>query len=191
MERLLFERGHHLLGEDLEAARLLRQRQEPAWVQLGRDAVQAELLAKLCEAIHERRARTERDLGAEDLLVRERRERLGLRDPPLGRAGASASNRCAGQIGLALEVVRDRLLRLLKRSLLGWGGVHRNPQAHVAVPGVSGFAPGFAIALHVHGQLGGGHAAKTHEDRQARPADERYSFGGPPGTTSRMMSLSG
>src|SRR5438445_9379133 len=93
MERLLFERGHHLLREDLEAARLLRQRQEPARVQLGRDAVEAELLAKLREPIHERGARTERDLGAEDLAIRERRERLGLRDAPLGRAGAGASDR--------------------------------------------------------------------------------------------------
>src|SRR5437899_11884517 len=110
MERLLFERGHHLLRENLEAAGLLRQRQEPARVQLGCDAVQAELLAKLREPIHERGARTERDLGAEDLVIRERREGLGLRDAPFGPARAGAADRRAGPIGLGLAVVPDSLL---------------------------------------------------------------------------------
>src|SRR5215471_16056481 len=84
------ERGHHLLGEDLQAPHLGTDRQEAARIQLGRDPRQPQLLAQLTEPILEPGRRAERDLGLEDLVVREAGElpRLGLASVDRPHAGA-------------------------------------------------------------------------------------------------------
>src|SRR6266545_5183372 len=104
--RSLFERGHHLMRENLQGARLLLLRQESAGIQLRRDPVQAQLFAELRETVDQPRPRAERDIGAQDLRVREARQGLGLSLAPLGRAGPGPPDRRSGQVGLAVEVVR-------------------------------------------------------------------------------------
>src|SRR5499426_4609876 len=54
---------------------------------------------------------------------------------------------------------------------------------------MSCLTPGFAIALHAHGQLRSRHAAKAHEDRQAHPPDVRERLGGRGGHADRRMGL--
>src|SRR3989442_5724149 len=120
--RSLFERGHHLMRENLQGARLLPLRQESTGIQLRRDPVQAELFAELPETIDEPLARAERDLGAQDLRVREARQGLGLSLATLGRAGSGPPDRRSGQVGLAVEVVRDGLLPPFPGGPFPWPG---------------------------------------------------------------------
>src|SRR5262249_7897180 len=75
------------------------------------------------------------------------------------------------QVGLAAEVERDAVERLLERGLFGGGGIDRNAQVDVAAAGVAGVAPGFAVGAHVVAQGRDVHAAKPHEDRQPHLAD--------------------
>src|SRR5437867_3316445 len=53
--RSLFERGHHLMRENLQGARLLPLRQETTGIQLRRDPVEAELFAELRETVDQPR----------------------------------------------------------------------------------------------------------------------------------------
>src|SRR5204863_4443817 len=77
----------------------------------------------------------------------------------------------ARELGLTLEVVRDRFLWLLGRRFLRGRRVDRDPQACVAVSRMSRFTPRRAIDLEVPGELGNAHAAQTDEDRQAHLRD--------------------
>src|SRR2546422_6247000 len=167
----LFERGHHLMRENLQGARLLPLRQESTGIQLRRDPVQAELFAELRETVDQPLPRAERDLGAQDLRVREARQGLGLSLATLGRAGPGPPDRRSGQVGLAVEVVRDGLLRLFRGGLLRGRGVHRNPEAYVAITGVPRLSPRLAVTSHVSRQLGDVHAAQPDKYGQAHPAD--------------------
>src|SRR5262245_4936571 len=96
---------------------------------------------------------TERDLGAEDLVVGEALQALRLVPAQFGR-DAGAADRGDRQSGLALEVKRDRFLRLLDRGFGGGGRVERNAEADVAIAGVPGVAPRGAIGFQMAGQLG-------------------------------------
>src|SRR5216683_2241545 len=187
--RSLFERGHHLMRENLQGARLLPLRQESTGIQLRRDPVQAELFAKLRETVDQPRARAERDLGAQDLRVREARQGPGLSHSSLGRAGPGTTDRRSGQVGLAVEVVRDGLLRLFHGGLLRGRGVHRNPEAYVAITGVPRLSPRLAVTSHVSRQLGDVHAAQPDENGQTHPADARKGVRGRRGHPDRRMRL--
>src|SRR3989442_555271 len=118
--RSLFERGHHLMRENLQGARLLPLRQESTGIQLRRDPVQAELFAKLRETVDQPRARSERDLGAQDLRVRrghrDRRMRLLIRARGDGGVGEAIELAFVAE-GLALPRREDDLQRFEEASL--------------------------------------------------------------------------
>src|SRR5262249_20657871 len=118
----LLERGHHLLGEELEAAHLLSEGQETTRIQLGGDARQAELLLQETQSFDQRRRGTESHLAREDVVVAEHRQASRLIPTRGDRAGARAPEGLEGQAGLALHVVGDRLPGLLARGLLGRRG---------------------------------------------------------------------
>src|SRR6185295_1621034 len=65
------ERGDDLAGHDVERATHLREREEAARIQLGDDAVEAELVAQAAEAVDEARTRPEHRPGLDDPVVRE------------------------------------------------------------------------------------------------------------------------
>src|SRR5262249_40678814 len=89
---VLLERRHDLMGQDLEAAHLLRRRQESTWIQFGRDPRQSELVTEARQSIDQSCRRPEGDLGLENLIVREIGQALGLRLSPLRRARPRAAD---------------------------------------------------------------------------------------------------
>src|SRR5437867_12898189 len=96
--RSLFERGHHLMRENLQGARLLPLRQESTGIQLRRDPVQAELFVELRETIDQPLARAELDLGAHDLRVGDARHGLGRSLATRRRTGPGPPERRSGRV---------------------------------------------------------------------------------------------
>src|SRR5712692_566627 len=89
----LFERGDHVAGEELEAAPFQLERNQAAGVQLGHDAVDAELLAQLLQPIDDACGGPERDLAGEDVLIGKSSHASDLGLAAIGGAGAGASHR--------------------------------------------------------------------------------------------------
>src|SRR6185295_10994958 len=82
------QRGQHLAREDLQAARLQLRRNAAARIQLGHDAVQAELVAQPGQPLDDTGGGAEHDLPREDVVVGEVRHALGLHLAAVGGSGA-------------------------------------------------------------------------------------------------------
>jgi hypothetical protein len=164
--------GQHLVREDSERSQHQVHRQQPAGIQLGDHPAQPEFLAQPAQALHELRRGAEGDPALENLRVRDLGYLVVQGDVTIGRAGVGAAEPGARELGVAPEEVRDVLVRLVDGRLAGRRGVDGDAEAHVAVAGVSGLAPGGAISAEVLAERGDVVIAKPDEQRQAHATDE-------------------
>src|SRR5580765_4006958 len=88
----LLERGHDLAGQDRETPLHTLGRDEPAGVELGDDAGEAQLLAESREAVDQAGGAAERDALGQDLLVRQSGEPFDASLQALGGTGTRASH---------------------------------------------------------------------------------------------------
>src|SRR5882762_2768264 len=191
---LLLERGHHLMGEDLQALSFQLGGNEPAGVQLGHDTAQAQLFAELREAIDQAGGAAECDLLAEDLLVRESGHTVGLGLASLGGSSAGAADPRPSELGLASEIVRDALAWLLQGRLVRRPGVDRDAQIDGGLAGMTRLPPRLSVRLHLLPQLGDVRDTQPDEDRQPEPTDHRKGLlggGGHPDGRMRVLVRTG
>src|SRR5206468_321652 len=108
---------------------------------LDHDAIEAQLLAKLREAIHELGGGAEGYPGAEELIVRELLEGIGLGRAPVGRARPRTPHGGPHELDVAAEELRDARARLLEGARLGHAGVDGNAEVHAGLGLVSRVRP--------------------------------------------------
>jgi MFS family permease len=164
--------GQHLVCEDAERSQHEIHRQQPTGVQLGDHPAQAEFLAQPAQALHELGGGAEGDPALENLRVRQLDDLVVQRDVAIGGAGVGTAEARARQLGVTPEEVGDVLVRLVDGRLVGRRGVDGDAQAHVAVAGVAGLAPGGAIGAEVLPERRDVVIAKPDEERQAHATDE-------------------
>jgi MFS family permease len=163
---------HHLVGEDAERPQHQVHRQQPAGIQLGDHAAQAELLAQAAEPLHQLGRGPESDASLEDFRVRQLGHLIEEGNVAIGRARIGAAESRARELGVAPEEVRDVLVGLVDGGLMSRRGVNGDPQAHVAVAAVAGLAPGGPVGGEVLAERGDVVIAKADEERQPHAPDE-------------------
>src|SRR5205823_7117380 len=114
---------------------------QAARVQLGDDAVDAELFPQFGQALDHALRRAERDLLRQDVLVRETRHAVRLEPAAVGWAGAGTTDGRARELRLAREERREALARLFDRRVLRRRDVDRDAQVGAGLARMAGLAP--------------------------------------------------
>src|SRR5581483_6052600 len=179
----------HLLAHALQGAHDLGVGDHAAAVELGQDAVEAELAGEVLEPPGHGVGRADDHLLAQHVLVADGLQRLAA-------LGALLDGARAGPRRRFLELGAERAIELHDRSLgrgpclgLRLADVDRHAQVHLALPGVAGGGVGLPVRGDVGAQLLDGAEPDGDEDRQPHGADRRVGVGAGGGDAHRRIRL--